>query len=224
MRHSPGAKRPRIGDNPDGSEQFFTYNTQGQMTGESWNGDAEPVTFSYNLGAITIIDAAGDKTTEFLDAGHQVSAVIDPLGNVTQASFNDASLPASLHLAGGLSTSIAYDALGNPTRATDPSGNAYGATYDSTFNALQSLTDANGNTLGNSYNASNGNLLATTYPDGSSEQYAYDAIGQVTQFTNRDGQAIGYTYWAERPAEDREFSRRKPRTRSPTTAARTWCR
>jgi RHS repeat-associated protein len=48
--------------------------------------------------------------------------------------------------------------------------------------------------LNYSYDA-NGNLLGIRYPDGSSQQYEYNALGQVTQFTNRNGQAIAYTYY-----------------------------
>ena len=53
--------------NPDGTQVIFTYNVQGQLIGESQNGGADPLTFGYNLGAITETDALGDTTTLFLD-------------------------------------------------------------------------------------------------------------------------------------------------------------
>ena len=179
--------------NPDGSQVLYTHNSQGQLIGESQNGGADPLTFTYDVGEMTTTDALGDETIEFLDDNEQVVRTVDPLGNIIQGTLNDAGEPTSV-TATGESTSVSYDALGDPISSVDPLGQETTATYNSTFDELQSITDPNGNTLDYSSDPTNGNLLSITYPDGSSQQYAYDATGEVTQFINRDGQAIAYAY------------------------------
>jgi len=180
--------------NPDGSQVNFTYNSQGQLIGQIQNNSANPLTFSYNVGAITTTDALNDKTTAFLDENGQLAEVIDPLGNVARVSYSSNLQPTSVGLPGGLTGTIAHDALGNPISAIDPLGNQTTATFNPTFSKPQTVTDPRSNSLNYSYDA-NGNLLGIRYPDGSSQQYEYNALGQVTQFTNRNGQAIAYTYY-----------------------------
>jgi RHS repeat-associated protein len=180
--------------NPDGSQVNFTYNSQGQLIAQTQNGGADPLTFSYNVGALTTTDALNDKTTALLDENGQLAEVIDPLGNVSHVGYSSNLQPTSVGLPGGLTATIAHDALGNPISAIDPLGNQTTATFNPTFSKPQTVTDPAGNSLNYSYD-SNGNLLGISYPDGSSQQYEYNALGQVTQFTNRNGQAIAYTYY-----------------------------
>ncbi len=180
--------------NPDGSQVNFTYNNQGQLIGQSQNGGTDPLTFSYNVGAITTTDALNDKTTAFLDENGQLAEKIDPLGNVAHIGYSSTLQPTSIGAPGGLTGTIAQDALGNPISAIDPLGNKTTATFNPSFSAPQTVTDPLGNSLNYSYD-SNGNLIGITYPDGSGQQYQYNALGQVTQFTNRNGQVIAYSYF-----------------------------
>ena len=72
--------------NPDGSQVFYTYNSQGQLIGQSQNGGADPLTFSYDLGTISETNALGDTITQFFNEDESVVRVVDPLGNITQGS------------------------------------------------------------------------------------------------------------------------------------------
>lgn len=101
--------------NPDGSQELFTYNSQGQLTEQSEKGGADPITYSYDVGAITATDALGDQTTELLDDNEQPVRIIDPLGNITQGTLSSDEELTSLEFAGGATSSIAYGSLGNPT-------------------------------------------------------------------------------------------------------------
>jgi RHS repeat-associated protein len=179
--------------NPDGSQVLYTYNSQGQLIGESQNGGADPLTFRYDIGAITTTDALGNTTTEFLDDDEQTVRIVDPLGNVIQGVLDHTGEPTSLTSSGG-STSVSYNDLGNPISSIDPMGQQTIAGYNPTFDEAQSITDPLGHRLSYSYDPNDGNLLSITYPDGSSQQYAYDATGNVTQLLNRNVQAIAYAY------------------------------
>jgi RHS repeat-associated protein len=180
--------------NPDGSQLLFTYNSQGQLIASSQNGGADPVTYSSDQGAITATDALGDRTTLFLDAGEHFVKAIDPPRNVSAATYDDRGNPITFQGPGGITGTLAYDGRGNPIASIDPLGHKVTATYDPAFNVPRAVTDPPGNTLGYSYDPNNGNLLSITFPDATTQKYGYDAVGQVTQFTTRAGQAITYTF------------------------------
>ena len=61
------------------------------------------------------------------------------------------------------------------------------------FNNLVGWTDALGNTTSFSYDPS-GNPQSTTYPDGTIEQFTFDAQGNLVRTVNRRGQSVSYTY------------------------------
>jgi len=180
--------------NPDGSQVAFSYDAKGRLIGQSENGGADPLTFSYSVGAITMTDAMKDASTVFLNQGAQMADITDPLGNIFQGNFSTAQQPTSISAPGGLTLSFAYGSLGEPISVIDPLGKQTSATYNPTFGGLQSITDPAGNSLNYSYDPTNGNLRSVSYADGSSQQYASNALGQVVQFITRGGQTIGYAY------------------------------
>ena len=192
--------------NPNGSQVLFNYDDQGRLIGQSLNAGAEPLTFAYNVGSITTTDTLKESTTEFLNENGQVAEIVDPLGNIEQGTFNAAQQPVSIAAPGGLTSSIAYGALGKPISFIDPLGQQTTATYNSSFGGLQTLTDPAGNSLNYSYDPTNGNLRSIAYPDGSNQQYAYNALGQVTQFITRGGQVVGYTYFPDGMLESETLS------------------
>ena len=73
---------------PDGDETNYTYNSQGQLTGESQNGGALALSFAYNIGELTVTNALQDTTTLYFDNNADLVRLIDPLedhsGNLRQ--------------------------------------------------------------------------------------------------------------------------------------------
>ena len=151
----------------------------------------------------------GNQTTEFLDEYGEVARSIDVLWQYHARDLQQRLELTSVQTSGG-SSSIAYNSVGNPITTVDPLGQQTTATYTSPFNEVTSITNPLGQSLNYAYDPTNGNLESITYPDGSSQQYADDATGQVTQFINRDGQAVAYTYNADGMLTSEQLPRRHP--------------
>src|SRR5437764_1179433 len=74
---------------PDGTHQFFQYDAQGRLIKQSRDGGAEAVVYSYDTeGGITVTDAAGGKSTYFLNEFEQVAKYEDPFGHFTVFTFD----------------------------------------------------------------------------------------------------------------------------------------
>jgi YD repeat-containing protein len=69
----------------------------------------------------------------------------------------------------------------------NPLGERMDLTYEPLTNGLQGFQDPQGNLTTCSYDT-RGNLLAITYPNGTSEQFAYDPLGNLTETVNRRSQ------------------------------------
>jgi RHS repeat-associated protein len=179
--------------NPDGTSQNFTYNSSGQLAGSSQAGGADPVTYSYNLGKVTVTDAASDASQYYFDENGELVKTVDPLGNVTFATYDSNGDLTSLTGPTGLSTKYTYDSNGNLISSTDALGQTTSYTYTSSDNLLASVTNAQGATTNYNYNAS-GDLTSTEYPDDSVETATYDALGDPLSLTDQDGQVTNSTY------------------------------
>ena len=176
--------------------QFYTYNSQGQLTGESQNGGAQKVTFSYDLGAITMTDAPRRQRLRVLDADEQVSASSTPWATSPRgASTASRSIPAITRTRRRL---IDFRSPTTPWAirwaASIHSASAITATYNSTFDALQSLTDAERQHAREFLQPDQRQPPQHHLSRRQQPAICLRRIGQVTQFINRDGQAIGYTY------------------------------
>jgi RHS repeat-associated protein len=138
--------------------------------------------------------------------------VIDPLGNVTQFTYEAGDLvevtdangntalryldPAGRLVASidpmGRTTKYSYGPLNELLSITDPLGNQTSFTYDGNGNRL-TVTDANQHTTNFTYD--NMDHLATrTDSLQRQESYQYDQNGNTTQFTDRRGKVTAYSY------------------------------
>jgi RHS repeat-associated protein len=179
---------------PDSTLEYFTYNSQGQLTSQSADGGAEMLTYSYDgEGGVSVKDADGGTSTYFLNQFEQVAKYEDPLGNFTDYAYDANNNLVQETGPDGVTTTFANNAAGDTTSTTDPLGDTISATYDLLFNNLTSLTDPNGNTTNYSYDT-NGNLLDITYPDSTQQQFTYDPTGNLTESVDQNGNAINYKY------------------------------
>ena len=180
--------------NSDGTHHFFTYDSLGRLTGESLDGDADAVTYTYlGVGEVQVTDATGDTTSYFFNDSDLVAQIQDPLGNDTQFQYDASNNLVDLVQSDGTSYSYTYDSEGNLTSEIDPLGHQIEMTYNSQNNQLSSITDARGNTT--QYNTdSQGNLLSITYPDGTSQQFQYDPLGNLAETIDGNGNPTNYIY------------------------------
>jgi len=139
-------------------------------------------TFSYdqygNLSAKT--DGAGDKTTYAYDQDGNLTSQVSPRGNTA------AGIPTDY------TTTIQRDALGRPTKTTDPNGHATVIAYDADGNKI-SVTDPDQHQTQYAYDKLN-HLTGTLRPDGSQPSNGYDANGNRITSTDALGNITRYAY------------------------------
>ncbi len=190
---------------PSGTHQYFTYDSEGRLSGTSNDGVAQPQTFGYALGEVSVTDGTGDKSSLYYTELGLVVKSTDALGNVTinnyDANFNLVKVTNAV----GESESYTYNAAGEVTSSTDFLGNTTYFAYSGPFNDLTSMTDAKGNTTTYAYSTA-GDLLSTTYADGTSSSSTYDPEGDALSFLNQNGQPISYTYNAAGQVLTEKFS------------------
>ncbi|MFI5460129.1 MAG: RHS repeat-associated core domain-containing protein [Isosphaerales bacterium] len=178
---------------PDSTSETFTYDAFGRLAETAQTGGADPLTYSYNAGQVTVTDAAGHASQFFFDQNGLVAKTIDPLGNASFATYSDQFNLASVTGPTGLTSTYTHDANGNLTSSTNPLGQTTTFTYTGSDNLLAGYTDANGDSTNYHYDA-NGNLTSTKYADNSVASVTYDALGDPLSLTNPNGQVVTYTY------------------------------
>jgi RHS repeat-associated protein len=184
--------------NADGTHEYFQYDSQGRLIGQSQDGGANAITYAYDVGpgGYRVIDALGNSTTVLLNDAGETAQVIDALDGVTNYSYDAGFNLVQIVAPTGITTSYKYDSQGNITQEVDPLGNTINMTYDPTSSRLTSLRDARGNTTQYSYD-NQGNLLDITYPDNTVHQFSYDPMGNLAQSVDQNGNAIASSYNAQ---------------------------
>jgi RHS repeat-associated protein len=191
--------------NPDGSQQDFTYDSQGRLSNTSANGGSESVTYSYlSEGEVTATDAAGDKTTVWYNELGVASRIESPLGGITTYQYDNNGNLISYTDAGGDTYQYSYDQNGNLTKTVNPLGQTVQMTHNS-LSDLTSITDADNNMTQYSYNSA-GNLLGITYPDGTSQTFTYDPLGNMTETIEQNGDPVNYQYNSDGLVTEESFA------------------
>ncbi|HOW73530.1 MAG TPA: DUF6531 domain-containing protein [Phycisphaerae bacterium] len=207
---------------PGGTHDYFTYDAAGRLTGTHRDNDAEPVTYSYNVGTVTVTDAAARQSTLYFggkgqlvkaqDAqGHAIALRYDQNGNLIgllgpQAQqYDQRRNPRRLLGQQVQQYNYSYDQRGNVLGVQDPLDNVTAFAYTPGLNRLASFTDARGNGVRYAYDTS-GNVMSITYQDNSIERFTYDAQGNVLTWTNRRGQTVTCTYNAAGQVTSKDYS------------------
>ena len=177
----------------DGSLVNLTYDSAGRLAGYSQAGGADPITYAYNAGEVTITDASGAAEEYYFDDNGDLVKVIDPLGNLSFATYDTNDNLTSLTGPTGLTDTFAYDATGNLTSSTNSLGQTTSHTYAGTDNLLTSSTNAQGDITSYGHD-SNGNVTSILAPDDSVQTLSYDALGDPLSLTDPDGEATSYSY------------------------------
>ncbi|WP_243655779.1 RHS repeat-associated core domain-containing protein [Roseateles saccharophilus] len=179
--------------NPDGTHVFYDYDTQGRLKTTQLDGGAQALAYTYDAASMRITDAQNNSATLKFDGAGRVIRTDGAQGQISQTQYNViGQVAAKAALGGGVAT-FGYDAMGNATQLTDPTGASLNLTYNPTANGLAQFTDARGNGFNNAFDA-NGNATRTTMADGSTASYAYDAMGNLVQSVDRNGLVTRTSY------------------------------
>ncbi len=181
---------------PDGSQENFTYDALGRLSGTSANGGTEATTYTY-LGEAEVqsTDAAGDVSIVWYNALGLPARVQDPLGGISSYLYDNNGNLVTYTDAAGDTYQYTYDQNGNLTQTVNPLGQTVQMTYDS-LSDLTSITDADNNTTQYNYSSA-GNLLSITYPDGTQQSFTYDPLGNLSETIEQNGDPISYQYNAQ---------------------------
>ena len=191
--NGPGAHAIASISYPDDTHRFFGYDSRGRLARQERDGGAEAVTIAYDLASYRVTDALGHAQTVFFYYSGLTAASQDPLGRNTLMYYDSANNPTKILAPGSAPATSDYDGRGNVTHTTDPQGQTQDFGYEPSFNRLSSWEDALGHKMAFAHDP-NGNPLTTTYADGTSDQFSYDAQGNLVRAVNRRGQPIRETY------------------------------
>jgi RHS repeat-associated protein len=192
--------------NPDGTQQLFTYDSEGRLASQSAGAGVGLETYGYSSpGAVTVTDALGDQTTELYGSNGAVAQVQDALGNITTLQSNEAGELTNASTAGGSTYQYGYDASGNLTSYTDPLGGTASASYAAGTQDLTDFTDQRGSQTQYTHDAA-GNVTGITYQDGLGDTYQYNTEGQLTSSTDADGNTTQYGYNSDGELTSKNFS------------------
>jgi RHS repeat-associated protein len=166
----------------DGKTKNFTYDANGNKTQET--------------------DENGKVTKYAYDALNRLVKVTDALNGVTNYTYDAIGNKLSQSDPIGNTTAYAYDELSRVTKVTDPLGyhtwNIYG--WNSGVELLegrefQPVKTKNSKLVETEFIYDNmGRLLYKVFQDDTSERHDYDAVGNETAVTNRDGITTNFIY------------------------------
>lgn len=206
-------------ENAEGDVVTYLYNKANEQTAATTSAGTATRTYTARGQLESVTDETGAKTTYTYDPARRLVKTVLPRGNATGANPADFTITYTLDSAGnrttiteplGRVTQQSFDANGQVTESTDPLGRkttfAYNEsgqvkkrtdallgqtswTYDEA-GAIASETDPLGNTTAWAYDA-NGNLTSSTDPTGSVETRAYDADNRLIEVVAPRGNEPG---------------------------------
>jgi RHS repeat-associated protein len=141
-----------------------------------------------------IIDARGltPIANQYDDAGRLVKNA-DIYGHSIQYQYDTTNFVASVTDRNGHTLTQEYDVDGNVIRATDALGGVTTCTYDDRDHRL-TRTNPLGQTERYFYSSTNAALIAVVSALGQTNMFEYNAKGQVTRATERDGTPLFASY------------------------------
>ncbi len=73
---------------PGGTHQFFTYDARGLLASSFLDGNADTVSYTYNIGQVTTTDGLGNAQSNFYNEQGLVSKSVDATGNPSFYTYN----------------------------------------------------------------------------------------------------------------------------------------
>lgn len=172
----------------NGNSFNYSYDAAGNLVNVLIPNSPNPVVYGYTTDHFLNkeVDPRGGTSQSVYDANGRLQSVTDPLGNLTQFSYDlVANTITTTNPDGGI-TVRTNDAAGNMISYKDPLGRTTTYTYDNNQNVL-TRTNGLGKTTTFTYDA-NGNVTSKKDPLGNKVTKTYDNIGRLTQMTDALGQ------------------------------------
>ncbi|MFE6288309.1 putative adhesin [Streptomyces sp. NPDC057877] len=200
-----GAEQLTSARNPAGDTTTYAYDDAGHLT-RTTDPSGASVVRAYDAGGrlASETDAAGNKTTYTYDKVGRLLSSVSPRGNVSGADPAAHTTSYAYDAAGnrtkvtgptGASTTTTYDAINRPLVVTDPLGHTTAYTYDANDNVTK-VTDAADKTVTSVYDRNN-RLTGSTNQLSRTTTYAYDADGNLLSRTSPLGHKESWTYDAD---------------------------
>jgi RHS repeat-associated protein/uncharacterized repeat protein (TIGR01451 family) len=179
---------------PDGTHEVNSYDAVGNLIQFVARSGAVTLNSYDKVGRLisTTNKSTGGVTSTAYDAIGEVISSTDPLGNITQYSYDADERRTKTIDAAGKITTYAYDAAGNQISVTDANGNVTNYQYDA-GNRQTRVTFPDTTFETHAYDAQ-GHNTATTDAAGNTTQYAYDPLGRLVSVTDALGKVTTYTY------------------------------
>ena len=140
---------------------------------------------------VSATDGRGSETAFEYDAEGRLVRSTGPSGTSSLA-YNAAGLQSAATNAVGGATLSSYDFAGNPVCVTNTCGRGRWTGYDGLDRAV-SVSNAIGRTRLFAYDAA-GRQASRARPSGAVESFAHDALGNCVAFTNAEGRAYLMSY------------------------------
>lgn len=178
---------------PNGNNVWKSYDSIGNVTGETVGGDTRQYEYNANDNLTKVIDENNRTTTYEYDKSGNHTGTINASGNKTVSTYNERDNATSYTDALGRSISYEYDLVGNETKTISPNGSVIEHTYNNVNR--KTATFHNGvKRFEFSFDA-NGNLL--TEKDlltGVTTTFVYDIDDKLKEKRDTTGKKTTYTY------------------------------
>ncbi|MFE2346063.1 DUF6531 domain-containing protein [Kitasatospora cineracea] len=187
---------------PLGNTTSYTYDADGQLS-TTTDPLGHVTTYGYDSegNRTTVTDAAGKTWTSTFDWAGDNTSTTDPLGNKTTSTYDKNKRQTTVVSARGnasganpatYTTTFGYDANGNRTSITGPTGAVATVAYDE-VNRPVTATDPLGRKTTSTYNATN-QVLTVTDPTAATTTYTYDSLGRRATVTDSLGKTTTDRY------------------------------
>lgn len=188
---------------PLGHSTQYSYDATGNRISET-NANGNTTTYQYDpLGrVIKTTCPLGYATTYNYDANGNLISETDAKGNQTQHEYDALGRPTKVIDALGNVAERTYDGIGNTASETDASGRLTYFEYDAVGRIVKEIRkvadnsptpDGDDSVSQYAYDG-NGNLTSFTDPNGNTTNRSYDALDRLTSETNPEGETTAFEY------------------------------
>ncbi|MFD7907383.1 DUF6531 domain-containing protein [Kitasatospora sp. NPDC059747] len=185
-----------------GGTTSYGYDNAGNLT-SSKDPLGNTVTYSYDAAGhrTTVKDPGGNTTTSVYDLAGNLTAVTDAAGGKTTFAYDKNNRRVTTVTARGnapganasvFTWTYGYDANGNQTTVTGPTGAVTAIAFD-VINRPTKTTDALGNNASTTYDPA-GQVSDTTDATGAKSTFGYDRAGRLTSATDALGKTTSSGY------------------------------
>lgn len=170
----------------------FSYDALGRVTEVAAGGETTSFEYPEDQPLPSAVTTTSDGRDEFVYANGFVTSITDATGVSTATGRDVLGNPISVATGDAGAWKYGFDAEGNVTTTTAPSGRTWSATWGPRSTLLSELDPLGRRT--NYRRDAAGRVVALVAADGTLSSYVYDASGHLTQETSPDGLITRYEY------------------------------